>query len=525
MAHDVFLSYASEDKPIADAVCATLEGKAIRCWIAPRDVLPGMDWGEAIVDALVASKLLVLVYSGSSNQSMHVRREVERAVRQGLTIVPFRIEKVEISKPLDFFIGNLHWLDALTPPMERHIESLAETIDLLIRRMDTDTEELLPRVERLPAPEPAPEPEAVGPGAGPIGPAPTAVVEEPAVPRAPEPEAVATTERATEQEAAATGVAADPSAGPATSAVAIPPPRWWESPAARLGLATAAAIAAVAVIWAVVRALTSAPSTSCVPSARGGCPAQLGQTLTGTLSSSSPRHTWYVEVPSGTDFRFELKGDQATDYDLDVRGPGGFSVGSHNSRGSDDLVQVPSATGGEYISEVTNFGDPGRSSYRLALLPGVLVLTSTPIPVTPTPQVSLVPTRSASSFFDDLFGTPTPNPAPTPDRGTSCSSQPDPGRVLPLGLTAVEVAGDSGDSWRLTLPNSGTLSVVLSEMSIDLDLWVLTPSGDCWWSYKSSLEPDTVTLRNAASGDYVIRVARTLGPSLGRYSLRATVSP
>jgi len=42
MAHDVFLSYSSQDKPIADAVCAALEAKKIRCWIAPRDVLAGV---------------------------------------------------------------------------------------------------------------------------------------------------------------------------------------------------------------------------------------------------------------------------------------------------------------------------------------------------------------------------------------------------------------------------------------------------------------------------------------------------
>ena len=41
MAHDVFLSYSSQDKPIAEAVCGTLEGKRIPCWVAPRDVLPG----------------------------------------------------------------------------------------------------------------------------------------------------------------------------------------------------------------------------------------------------------------------------------------------------------------------------------------------------------------------------------------------------------------------------------------------------------------------------------------------------
>jgi hypothetical protein len=41
MPHDVFVSYSSDDKPTADAVCATLENKGIRCWIAPRDILPG----------------------------------------------------------------------------------------------------------------------------------------------------------------------------------------------------------------------------------------------------------------------------------------------------------------------------------------------------------------------------------------------------------------------------------------------------------------------------------------------------
>ena len=48
MAHDVFISYAQEDKPVADAVCALLESKRVRCWIAPRDVLAGQEYAEAI---------------------------------------------------------------------------------------------------------------------------------------------------------------------------------------------------------------------------------------------------------------------------------------------------------------------------------------------------------------------------------------------------------------------------------------------------------------------------------------------
>jgi len=52
MAHDVFISYSSKDKSVADAVCATLEGRKIRCWIAPRDVSPGDSWAASIVKSI-----------------------------------------------------------------------------------------------------------------------------------------------------------------------------------------------------------------------------------------------------------------------------------------------------------------------------------------------------------------------------------------------------------------------------------------------------------------------------------------
>ena len=114
MVHDVFISYSSHDKPTADAACAALEAKGHRCWIAPRDVLPGMDYGEAIVDAIHACKVMVLVYSGSANTSPQIRREVERAVATGSAIIPFRIEDVPMSKSLEYYISSPHWLDALT---------------------------------------------------------------------------------------------------------------------------------------------------------------------------------------------------------------------------------------------------------------------------------------------------------------------------------------------------------------------------------------------------------------------------
>jgi biotin transporter BioY len=127
MPHDVFVSYSSDDKPTADAVCATLENKGIRCWIAPRDILPGVDWAGAIVDAINASRVMVLVYSAKANDSQQIKREVERGVNRGLSVIPFRIEDVPMSKTLEYFVSMPHWLDALTPPLQDHLDVLAKT--------------------------------------------------------------------------------------------------------------------------------------------------------------------------------------------------------------------------------------------------------------------------------------------------------------------------------------------------------------------------------------------------------------
>jgi len=127
MAHDVFISHSSKDKTVADAVCATLEAAGIRCWIAPRDILPGANWGEAIIDALSTSKALVLIFSANSNTSWQVVREVERAISKTIPVIPFRIEKVPLSGAMEYYISTAHWLDAF-PLYEEHIGVLSQRL-------------------------------------------------------------------------------------------------------------------------------------------------------------------------------------------------------------------------------------------------------------------------------------------------------------------------------------------------------------------------------------------------------------
>jgi len=130
--HDVFISYAQNDKPIADAVCAKLESRHIRCWIAPRDVAPGRNFPEEIIDGIAGCSVMVLIFSSHANNSPHVIRELTNAVNKSRIIVPFRIEDVLPSKSMEYLISVPHWLDAITPPLEKHIEVLAGNVERIL---------------------------------------------------------------------------------------------------------------------------------------------------------------------------------------------------------------------------------------------------------------------------------------------------------------------------------------------------------------------------------------------------------
>jgi WD40 repeat protein len=128
----VFISYATKDKNIADAVCHSLEQQKIRCWIAPRDVLPGMVFEKAIIKSINDSDIFIIIYSSFSNQSPHVENEVREAWRTGIPIIPFRIEDVPMSEVLRYYISSKHWLDAMTPPLQQHIDDLTRTVQVLL---------------------------------------------------------------------------------------------------------------------------------------------------------------------------------------------------------------------------------------------------------------------------------------------------------------------------------------------------------------------------------------------------------
>lgn len=132
MNFDVFISYSTKDSIAAKAACAAMESAKIRCWMAPRDIVPGAKWGASIVRAINQCRVMVLIFSGNANNSAQVQREVDQAFGKGKAVLPLRIEDVKPADELAYYLDTVHWLDALTPPLEKDLGKLVATVQALL---------------------------------------------------------------------------------------------------------------------------------------------------------------------------------------------------------------------------------------------------------------------------------------------------------------------------------------------------------------------------------------------------------
>jgi TolB-like protein len=127
-ARRVFISYASQDAAVAQKVCSALEAAGFPCWLAPRDVRPGAQYADAIVEAINEAKTVVLVLSGSAVASSHVGREVERAASKRKQIIALRIDAAGLNRALEYFLSESQWIDVPALGMSSALANLGEAV-------------------------------------------------------------------------------------------------------------------------------------------------------------------------------------------------------------------------------------------------------------------------------------------------------------------------------------------------------------------------------------------------------------
>ena len=202
----VFISYKTEEFDDANWVRATLENNGISCWMAPMCIPGGSSYAVEIPNAIKQCTVFVLILSEKSQLSKWVPRELDQAINEGKTIMPFMLEDCALKDDFNFYLTNVQRYKAY--------ESKVATM----QKMIIEIKAILEKTTPAPAPAPA-KPAPTQPAPAPVQPAPAPVQPTPA-PAKPTPAPVQPAPAPTQPAPAPT----QPAPAPAQPAPAKPTP-------------------------------------------------------------------------------------------------------------------------------------------------------------------------------------------------------------------------------------------------------------------------------------------------------------
>ena len=125
---EIFLSHSSKDNLLAQELCRELESEGFSCWIAPRDIDPGVKYAQVIRSAISSASILLVLLSTNSDRSIPVRRELEIARRAKVKILPIRLEVKQSFGNLDSYVSAVQWCDLVARPFGADFARLKEVL-------------------------------------------------------------------------------------------------------------------------------------------------------------------------------------------------------------------------------------------------------------------------------------------------------------------------------------------------------------------------------------------------------------
>ena len=129
---DVFISYSSKNKDLADAIVQRLEGDGMACWYAPRNIAPGQEWVTAINEAIEAAPIFLFLYTEESNASRQVANEIALAFNAGKKLLPYRATEAPMNNEIKYYLTRVQWLDAVGLTREQGMDELCERVKAML---------------------------------------------------------------------------------------------------------------------------------------------------------------------------------------------------------------------------------------------------------------------------------------------------------------------------------------------------------------------------------------------------------
>jgi len=130
----VFISYSSRDQVVGMKILEYLEFNDVACWMAPRDILPGDNYAESIINGIGQASAFLLILSQHSNDSVQVQREVDRAVNAKIPIYPLKISQVNLSQSMEYYLCNTQWIDCSAGDFDQALVEVVKTLKSLKKK-------------------------------------------------------------------------------------------------------------------------------------------------------------------------------------------------------------------------------------------------------------------------------------------------------------------------------------------------------------------------------------------------------
>ncbi|MBQ9356699.1 MAG: toll/interleukin-1 receptor domain-containing protein [Prevotella sp.] len=171
MNHDVFISYSSKNRTAAQEVCNVLEENDIRCWIAPRNITAGAQYGDLIEDAIKTCKVVVVLFSESAAASQWVSGELNVAFEENKIIIPLRIDQTPLKGQNRVMLNQRHWIDGSADYRAKFTDLVLAVSQATGSRQDSTESNISQQKQQTAAAPTTPAAAPVAPAATPVAPA------------------------------------------------------------------------------------------------------------------------------------------------------------------------------------------------------------------------------------------------------------------------------------------------------------------------------------------------------------------
>lgn len=132
----VFISYTTCNKVQTTEIRDYLERQGIACWMGNRDIPGGANYTKEITTAIRECEVFVLILSAEAQKSEYVFRELDFAVKQKKSVIPYLIEEQEITDEFYFLISSTNGIHAYEDAQESRKKLLARVRELAATSQD-----------------------------------------------------------------------------------------------------------------------------------------------------------------------------------------------------------------------------------------------------------------------------------------------------------------------------------------------------------------------------------------------------